>query len=228
MTADEKEGGQRHPRNLLSGFSEAINDCELVDLGYEGEKFTWERFRGTDKWVVERLDKGFANKEWIDLFPSDVVQVHEVSTSDHMPLCLQLNMRVYMPKGRRFRFENMWIHETEYKNIIQDCWNDSGTQNLMQKLSNCCLKLKERGGGLIRHLKTKPAFYRKEMQRTRSRRGAYGVKMYNEARWNYLKLLEKQDVFWSQRAKQYWLKHEDNNTRFFHRFASTRKEHNKI
>lgn len=62
----------------------------------------------------------------------------------------------------------------------------------------------------------------------RSRRGAYGVNLYNEAKWNYLKLLEKQEVLWSQRAKQYWLKHGDNNTRFFHRFASTRKEHNKI
>lgn len=71
------------------------------------------------------------------------------------------------------------------------------------------------GGGLIKHLKSKIAFYRKSMQRMRSRRDVHGVHLYNEARWNYLKLLEKQEVFWSQRAKQYWLKHGDNNTRFF-------------
>ncbi|XP_074354615.1 uncharacterized protein LOC141693410 [Apium graveolens] len=102
MTTNKKEGGQRYPRALLNGFSEAISDCDLVDLRYKGDKFTWEHFRGTDKWVVQWLDRGFANKKWIDLFQSAVVQVHEVSTSDHMPLCLQLNRRVYVPKGRRF------------------------------------------------------------------------------------------------------------------------------
>lgn len=228
MTADEKEGGQRHPRNLLSGFSEAISDCELVDLGYEGDKFTWERFRGTDKWVVERLDRGFANKDWIDLFPSAVVQVHEISTSDHKPIFLQLNRRVYMPKERRFRFENLWIRENECRNIIQECWNKRGAYDLMGKLNECCLKLEKWGGGVVKHLKTKLQFYRKEMKRMSSRRDETGVREYNEARWNYLKLLEKQDVFWSQRAKQFWLKHGDNNTRFFHKFASTRRTHNKV
>lgn len=145
MKADEKKGGQSHPRALLNGFSETISECDLVDLEYEGDKFTWERFRGTDKWVVERLDRGFATKEWIDLFPNAVVQVHEVSTSDHMPLCLQLNRRVYVPKGRHFCFENVWIHETECRGIIQECWSRSRNQDLMQKLSNCFLKLDEWG-----------------------------------------------------------------------------------
>lgn len=45
---------------------------------------------------------------------------------------------------------------------------------------------------------------------------------------DYLRLLEKQEIFWKQRAKQYWLKVGDNNTRFFHKFASVRKEHNRI
>ncbi|XP_074337072.1 uncharacterized protein LOC141674252 [Apium graveolens] len=194
MTADEKEGGQSHPRNLLSGFSDAITDCGLLDLGYEGEQFNWERFRGTDRWVVERLDKGFANKEWIELFPNAIVQVHEVSTSDHKPLSLQLNRQVYMPKGHRFQFENMWIHEAECRGIIQDCWDEAEDQSLMEKLGKYCLKLEEWGGGLIKHLKSKLALYRKEMQCMRSRRDAYGVTKYNEARWNYLKLLEKQEV----------------------------------
>lgn len=40
MFADEKRGGQMHPRALLSGFTEVVNDCRLVDLGYVGDKFT--------------------------------------------------------------------------------------------------------------------------------------------------------------------------------------------
>ncbi|KAL8106747.1 hypothetical protein AgCh_023493 [Apium graveolens] len=52
--------------------------------------------------------------------------------------------------------------------------------------------------------------------------------MYEEIRWKYLKLLEKQETFWRQRAKQFWLRDGDKNTIFFHKYASTRREHNKI
>ncbi|KAL8093405.1 hypothetical protein AgCh_035325 [Apium graveolens] len=43
------------------------------------------------------------------------------------------------------------------------------------------------------------------MRRYRARRDGYGVKKYNEARWEYMKLLEKQEIYWKQRAKKFWL-----------------------
>lgn len=73
-----------------------------------GEKYTWERSRGTDRWIQERLDRGLATNDWIDLFPSAEVRVIEVSTSEHLPLCLQVNRRVYVPKGRTFKFEKIF------------------------------------------------------------------------------------------------------------------------
>lgn len=66
------------------------------------------------------------------------------------------------------------------------------------------------------------------MRRLRSRRDSGGVNSYKVARWNYLRLLEKQEIFWRQRAKQFWLRDGDNNTRFFHKFSSRRKEHNRV
>lgn len=40
MVMEEKKGDKSHPMFLLEGFSEAVMDCELVDLGYTGEKYT--------------------------------------------------------------------------------------------------------------------------------------------------------------------------------------------
>lgn len=72
----------------MEGFVQTVGDCGLIDLGYEGEKFTWESFRGKDNWVQERLDRGLANQPWCELFPAAIVQVLDVSTSDHLPLSL--------------------------------------------------------------------------------------------------------------------------------------------
>lgn len=52
--------------------------------------------------------------------------------------------------------------------------------------------------------------------------------MYNEVRWEFLQLLEKQEIYWMQRAKQFWLKEGDQNTRFFHKYASQRRKTNMI
>ncbi|XP_074352059.1 uncharacterized protein LOC141691220 [Apium graveolens] len=96
MSMTEKEGGRVHPHALLDGFSETVGDCGLVDLGFKGDKYTWERGRGTDRWIQERLDRGLATKEWSDMFPRAEVKVLEVSTSDHLPLYLKLNQQVYV------------------------------------------------------------------------------------------------------------------------------------
>ncbi|XP_074328097.1 uncharacterized protein LOC141666010 [Apium graveolens] len=95
MTEDEKKGGRCHPRALLNGFSETTMECGLLDLGFTGDKFTWERCRGTERWISERLDRGLATSEWRSLFPEAEIKVHALSTSDHLPLCLQLDK--FMP-----------------------------------------------------------------------------------------------------------------------------------
>ncbi|XP_074322934.1 uncharacterized protein LOC141659900 [Apium graveolens] len=228
VSMDEKRGGQRQPRRLMEGFSEAIMDCGLHDLGFSGDIFTWERSRGKETWIQERLDRGMATSRWTEMFPLAEVKILEVTTSDHMPILLQLNRQVFVQRGRRFKFENMWIKDRECRNIVQACWEEEDGGDLMGKIMRCCTKLEEWGGGLIHEMKLNMGKYRKEMQRYRSRRDIFGIQKYDTARCHYLKLLEKQEIFWRQRAKQFWLREGEKNTRFFHKFASTRKEHNKI
>ncbi|XP_074322749.1 uncharacterized protein LOC141659720 [Apium graveolens] len=75
--------------------------------------------------------------------------VLDVTTSDHLPLILQLNSQVYMPKSRRFKFENIWIRDVECLNLIQNSWNTPDEGSILEKIEYCCLKLEEWGGGYL-------------------------------------------------------------------------------
>ncbi|XP_074323065.1 uncharacterized protein LOC141660009 [Apium graveolens] len=146
MYPSEKRGGQEHPRFLLEGFVDTLNACNLFDLGFIGKKFTWEKSRGTNGWVQERLDRGVATQSWRRLFPDAVVRVLDVAPSDHLPLSLQLNKQVYAPKAKRFRFENTWIREQDCWNVIKSSWETTAGKDIMHRIQFCCLKLEEWGG----------------------------------------------------------------------------------
>ncbi|KAH9684395.1 reverse transcriptase domain-containing protein [Citrus sinensis] len=68
LAANDKRGKIVHPNWKLVGFQKAIEDCNLIDLGVEGYQYTWERARGTDRWVEERLDRAFASEAWLQRF----------------------------------------------------------------------------------------------------------------------------------------------------------------
>ena len=226
MYDTEKRGGRDHPRSLLNGFADTISECNLRDLGFIGDKFTWEKSRGTTRWVQERLDRGLANQSWCDLFPLAEIRVIEVATSDHLPLFLQLNKQVYVPRNRRFKFENVWIKEKDCFNVVKNSWEQTEGKEILERISYCCLKLDEWGGGISQEYKRKMIEYRAKLRKLRSERDTAGIEEYNKVRWEYLSLLEKQEVYWKQRAKQFWLQEGDQNTRFFQRHASVRKKKN--
>lgn len=137
----KKRGGKVQPQYLLNGFVDTMNDCGLTDLCFKGENFTWEKSREKINWVQERLDIGLSNQTWRDLFPDAEVSVLEVTTSDHMPLYLHLNKIVYVPKERRFRFENTWLREKECVNVVKKSWKFTEVRDIIDQLNYCGLQL---------------------------------------------------------------------------------------
>jgi hypothetical protein len=49
----EKEGGRARQ---LQAFHDALDDCALVDMGFTGDMFTWQRGK-----IREQLDRSIAN-----------------------------------------------------------------------------------------------------------------------------------------------------------------------
>lgn len=50
-------------------FQNVVQDCNLLNLGFSGAWFTWERGNFTNNNIHERLDRGFANEASLSCFP---------------------------------------------------------------------------------------------------------------------------------------------------------------
>ncbi|XP_074336019.1 uncharacterized protein LOC141673184 [Apium graveolens] len=144
------------------------------------------------------------------------------------PYSLLTGFQETLNEWKRFKFENTWIREQESRNISKNGWEVSGGDDIMEKIRICGLRLQEWGGGIRAKFKLQLQECRRLLKQLRLRRDRNGVWRYNEVREEYLKLLERQDIYWKQRAKQHWLREGDKNTRFIHKFASTRRRNNKI
>jgi hypothetical protein len=107
----------------MSAFKQALENCELVDLGYRGPKFTWSNFWDSLDFTKERLDRGVANAEWRGLFPKMEVVVETTLCSDHtlLILCL-LGDRVKGHGCKKFKYEAFWQHEEGYNKVLKNAW----------------------------------------------------------------------------------------------------------
>ena len=80
----EKEGGNPRPPQYMEAFQNAIDDCGLRDLGYIGDRFTWQRGR-----IRERLDRGLINDGCANMFPAAALQNMHYNHSDHRLLYVE-------------------------------------------------------------------------------------------------------------------------------------------
>lgn len=127
-------GGVPHARSLMAGFQEAVDDSLLSEIDLQGGKFTWEKSRGTANWVKERLDRSFAMREWLHMFPLCKLSVIHVPVSDHDPLLLDIISVDFSRKQFRFRFEDTWLQEPNFRKKTTDFWLDLSPSHILPKL----------------------------------------------------------------------------------------------
>ncbi|WCJ29468.1 hypothetical protein M5689_011101 [Euphorbia peplus] len=91
MSPTDKCGGNRHPPSLLHVFHDVIDQCRLVEVNTIGNHYTWEKSRGSSRFLEEKLDWAFANTSWLDLFV-EAKGVHEdAHCPDHCALSLTIS-----------------------------------------------------------------------------------------------------------------------------------------
>lgn len=124
---EEKYKGLAKNHNCLAQFRNAIDDCELIDMGFRGEIFTLTNMRHRVQFVQERLDWFLCSLGWRVFFLEAVFDDLDYDNSDHRPLFIDLS---YSTKDKllsntrwvsRFHFEEQWSLQEDCKEIISSC-----------------------------------------------------------------------------------------------------------
>lgn len=226
LAFQDKRGGLPYPDWLISGFQEVVSRCQLVDLDLIGHPFTWEKGRGSSGWMEVRLDRALVSYSWLSAFPQAKLFNLPFSASDHSPLLLSLCSEVRFSSVSRFRFENAWVREPLCRQLILEQWSSVQAVSIQDKLHGCRHFLSKWGVSVTGRFKSRIGRCKAMMRKFKGRQEQEAVKQYEDANNEMFEILQQKEIYWQQRAKQTWLQAGDQNTKFFHSWASKRRKRN--
>lgn len=123
----EKQGGTERTLAWMAGFQEAIDFCELLDLGFKGPVFIWNNRRTAERNIQEHLDRFQVSRAWQAMYSSSQVTHLDYWGSDHRAFLLELapqfkSKRMRDKRGVKFRFKPWWLKDEECMEAITNCW----------------------------------------------------------------------------------------------------------
>ncbi|GLT52768.1 hypothetical protein SLA2020_260880 [Shorea laevis] len=125
IAQSEKFGGNPVPFYRIRAYTECMNSCGLIDLGFRGPRFTWVNMREHNQIIRERLDRAWANPLWKEVFPEALVKHLPRISSDHCPIMVVLNPLIPTIGKKPFRIEKFWMDHHSFKDLVSIHWKHS-------------------------------------------------------------------------------------------------------
>jgi ribonuclease HI len=232
LTMSEKLGGKLRHNNLMEAFRQTLEACGLTDLGFIGPKFTWSNCQEGIGLIKERLDRGVCNIAWRTMFPDSQINVGAAISSDHAPLVLRLLGSQGQAKKRpRFFYDSCWALDKGYQEVMAKSWLQGDTtvtdwESFSSKLAVCV----ENVLTWRKEINSTTQGAIEKMQRRllllQTREDDSAENEIKKLKFDLHGLLDKEELWWRQRAKEEWLKLGDRNTKFFHACANSRRRRN--
>ena len=118
----EKTGGRVFRSTQCKDLNSFMDALCLVDLGFDGNPFTWTNAREGTALIRERLDRALANHTWITQFSGTQVSHLPRTYSDHCPISINLNISISSSKNYPFRCKEAWLGHPDFKDFFVSNW----------------------------------------------------------------------------------------------------------
>ncbi|XP_062085993.1 uncharacterized protein LOC133792101 [Humulus lupulus] len=121
LNRDERIG-DRVRYNSNNDFINCVSCCQLEDVKYSGNFYTWSnKQQGSDK-IYSKIDRVMANQAWMDRFTNAEAIFLNEGIFDHTPTVLTVHSDI--PSGKKpFKYFWMWSSHPQYHQEVSRVWN---------------------------------------------------------------------------------------------------------
>lgn len=98
----------------------------MINVDLVGYLFIWKRSKGKENAVEERLDCAMATLQLMNIYPQCYKRnLVAIIISDHSHILLVLWEKIGRGPKCRFKFENVWLSESNLIQVVTRNWNDN-------------------------------------------------------------------------------------------------------
>lgn len=211
---------------------ESLYNLQLIDIPFNGPRFTWTNNRENDQLIMERLDRAYATMNWLEDNPSTCITNLPITISDHGPILLQTSP-LRLQAWRPYQVESWCLRFTTVCDMVKDTWaiNIVGSpayllvrrlEVLRNRLKAWCLDRKLFWGINWRHLFEKLQSYGRDIQTLQD-----GV-VFNHQQKQIAQELSLAHQYWRQRVKTNFIQLGDSPSKLLFRRLRPRNSSNTI
>ncbi|GLT77972.1 hypothetical protein SLA2020_495240 [Shorea laevis] len=227
----EKFRGAPISQHRVQAFTSCMNDCQMMDLGFIGGRFTWVNMQSDGHVIRERLDRVWCNADWkLNFSEASVFHLPRVH-SDHCPLLLDLDPSKHAFGKRPFKLEKFWVDHPEFQALVQECWgvvDQNTTQCLDVMMKKAKLWSRATFGNLFKRKKKIMARLEGIHRFLSINHSSFLTTLEKELANEYSEILKLEEDLWFMKSRTNWILDGDRNSRFFHITTLKHRSYNKI
>ncbi|CAL1396196.1 unnamed protein product [Linum trigynum] len=200
----ERQGGAGFNSYKVKDFNSCIKDCNLIDLGFAGPRFTW-----TNGHLSQRLDRALCNHEWLFQFPySSNIHLPRLR-SDHRPILVRNKiLHPTMNPHRPFCFLAPWLTHDDFQPTLTASWKKDSEfiPSLLDLQHILCKWNKQVFGNILQRKKVMTTLLKVLEMQNNQGGSSLLIEEENKVREELEKTLWQEEVLWMQKACANWIK----------------------
>ncbi|XP_062076217.1 uncharacterized protein LOC133780570 [Humulus lupulus] len=128
----EERIGKKDKTRKSKSFQECVEVCQMEDIKFSGNFYTWNNKQGSDTKVYSKIDRVMGNQQWLQKFISAKVVFMSEGCYDHSPAVLSVYPDLKIGKFP-FKYYRMWNKAPGFSEKIEQNWRQERKEEEAQK-----------------------------------------------------------------------------------------------